>query len=275
LAQPEPLFPDQQFVAVWPRAPTFTAEGAAIVRFLTARECQTLVPCITNIDTRDVTHACDICQFECGARLETVARLRFPNDGRFFLTFKVGPPGAVELECLAEVLDLGLRWTFTVEGAPPLRRPLWQILAGRPFSRLVFPRKIAIEPSESIVHVPDLAYRFTCRFRRHKPDIKVQGLPGDPEEELACVEIVNNSRNDDWGEVNGELICPRAGAWQVLFKVSESCVVKQVIVAGPLEKLEPTEEESIALGIPVPLPPSKAAHHRASCGSPKSGKEHN
>jgi hypothetical protein len=110
----------------------------------------------------------------------------------------------------------------------------------------------------SIVHIPGLTYSFVCRFRGKKPENKVQELPGDAEETLAHTEVAGKS-SDGWNEVKCELARLRAGAWQVRFTVSELCVLVQTIVAGPVEKLEPTAEESIALGIPLPLPPSRVA----------------
>jgi hypothetical protein len=257
---PGPFVPDPEFVPVWPRAPAFVEEGAAIVRFLTAPECPHAIATIKNTETGEVTDACDICQFEFGAKLETVARIRFPQDGRFDVTFGMGPPGVVNRREAGEFFVMPQMWKFAVEGAPPPRRPLWQILAGRKVARLACPHEITVEPSESIVHVPGLVYSFRCRFREQKPGIEVRELPGDPPEWLVHAEGgVEGDSDDGWGEVKCEVACPRAGAWRVLFTISESCVVTQVIVAGPLEKLEPTAEESAAFGVPVPLPPPKVA----------------
>jgi hypothetical protein len=47
---------------------------------------------------------------------------------------------------------------------------------------------------------------------------------------------------------------PHGRCLAVAFTIPESCVVAQTIVAGLLEKLKPTANEGVALGVPVSLP---------------------
>jgi hypothetical protein len=46
------LPPDLQFTPIWPRGPSFTEEGAAIIRFLTAADCPNVSIRITNRETK-------------------------------------------------------------------------------------------------------------------------------------------------------------------------------------------------------------------------------
>jgi hypothetical protein len=247
---PEDLFPDLRFTPIWPTGPTFTEEGAAIVRFLTVANCRVVLPVIVNVATDERRSECDYCQFPFGDRIETVMRVVFPSDGSYEVFIRAGRDGLLRRAEEAQFGDLP--WRFKVTGTPAPRRAVCQLITGRRFAPLVIKSDVLeVEPRASCVVVPSDVYRFVANFRGDDLGINGRKRDGVGQNIIFPLEV-DLPEHDGWHSKDLTMIFPSAGVLEILFFVGEAYLALQLVLVGEGSQLEPTNEERIQLAAVIP-----------------------
>jgi molecular chaperone DnaK (HSP70) len=248
---PGALAPDVQFKTIWPLEPLFTDDGAAIIRFSTAPVIREIAFQVTNDATNEESHDFEIMQFESNGRLETVARVCFPADGKYTVKPFGAAAGETRLKEIKERLHSPTRWRIEVKGAPAAKRPLALLITDRPLPPLECNVLLEVTPGESLVRLPDCTYKLTCKFRGKKLGINGREMPGEPEQ-VALPEMEVESIDSDWSLARCELQFPSEGFWRVIFWVDDEQSAVQKVVAGPGGSLTLTDTEKNALTAPIP-----------------------
>jgi hypothetical protein len=248
---PEPLCPDLQFVSVWPRAPIFTGEGAAIMRVLTAASYPMVAVNVVNDATKEVSREFEVCQFPAGERVESVIRIVFPANGKYTVTAFAAEPDSEIGYPLGDISYDDKQWRFEVEGAPPLKRSLTQILAERQFPPLTCIDTFRVQPQESIIKIPGLTYEFSCRF--HGDELTINGRePLGEEKKFVPAKTTLQAGSDGWTTANCRMEFTSDGEWCVIFWVDDKQAAVQRVFAGPRGSLPLSSVEKEALRAPVP-----------------------
>jgi hypothetical protein len=245
------LPPDIQFVSIWPRAPVFTDEGAAIMRVLTAACCPHVGVKIMNDVTGDISREFEVCHFPAGEKVESVIRVIFPANGKYTVTAIASEVDSTVGHFLGDTTYETKRWRFEVEGAPPPKRRLARILAGRQFPPLKCIDKFRIQPGESIVKIPGLKYEFTCQFRGDRLGINGREPTGE-EEKIVFADRTEQPGNDGWTIANCSMEFPGDGEWRVIFWVSGEQAAVQKVFVEPDGGMQLSIVEHEALRAPLP-----------------------
>jgi hypothetical protein len=249
---PQRLRADLRFTLIWPREPLFISEGAAILRFLTAVDCRYGRASVKNRETEGTTSDFDNCQLQVEDRIETVMRVVFPAHGSYEVALVIAPSD-VDVWNAGDLLYQFLACHFRVTGTPASNRPVCQFAMDRTFAPLHISSNVwTVYPSGSCVIIPSTTDRFVCNWEGKK--LLIGGcqfaIAGG-----AVIFAVTTSRPD---ERDGCFIddCtidfPSAGIWSVFFYVDYERLAAQMVIAGDVSKLEPTNEEQAAL---IVVPP--------------------
>jgi hypothetical protein len=240
--------PDIGLRKIWPLGPSFTQEGAAIVRFLTDQEYSRVSLSIENIATGEVTWETEIGQLVVGNQIETVVRIAFPADGKYKVRVAVDESG--DHLWARELGHRSTFWRFDVAGTPAPRRDVRQLISGSSFVPIVCDR-LRISPESSCVWIPETVYEFLCTFQGKKLAILGREPNGEPEQSLVVRTTAMPSMGD-WKSRKCRLEVPSPGMWRVLFWVDGVFVATQFVVAGDTGALQLTPEERIAFAAPIP-----------------------
>jgi L1 cell adhesion molecule like protein len=248
---PEPLPPDHQFSVIWPIEPTFTHQGAAIIRFLTAADYQKVLLEIIHTATKVTTDDYEIAQFPLGGKIETIARVCFPGNGRYIVRAFAGLAGQETLQCLSEKVYGISNWIFDVQGAPPPSRPLVRLITDRPMPPLNCIETLQVTPGESTLRVSQRVHRFTCRFRG---ELGINGREpkGEPQQ-VVFPERVTESSDDGWSVAKYKIEFPSDGMWRLIFFIDDRMAAVQLLWVGSGGVLELTNIERAALKAPLPI----------------------
>jgi molecular chaperone DnaK (HSP70) len=243
------LEPDLQFTRIWPKGPSFTEEGAAIIRFSTAADFPNVIVCVRNRATKEETLAEDQCQFSVGGKIETVVRVCFPANGKYAVMAFAGRVGETRRSLGKELRYTKSEWLFDVSRVPAAKRHLCQLITGRQFMTLKCPDTFRIEPAESCVRIPGTVYRFKCSFRGDR--LVINGREPEGENGQIFFPRVNElPSSGGWKSEECTLECPATGVWRAIFWIDRTEICVQTIIAGSSGNLSLTAMEKAALSAP-------------------------
>jgi hypothetical protein len=248
---PGALPPDDRFAVVWPTEPLFTKDGAAILRFPAAPHVAQVSFMIATDADGTKSDRFEVLQFDAGARVEIVARVCFPADGKYTVIPVGAEAGVHVLRQLSEAVYGPHRWRVEVRGAPPATRPLLRLVAGREPGPLWLVEAIEVQPGGACIRLPNKLYNFSCRFRGKQVLIIGGQPPGEPEVILFPKTVLEPSASD-WSLADCELEFPDDGLWRVYFMVDGLPLAVQEVLVGEDTGLELTDTERRALAAPLP-----------------------
>jgi hypothetical protein len=231
------------FRSIWPVEPSFTQEGAAIIRFSTPADYQRASATLEHMGTRKLTTQDASCRTLAAGRIETFMRIAFPENGKYKVSLSI-MTAAGEWTSARERAHTELVWLFDVSGTPAAARSIWELMSGNVFLPLPRLDILRIDPESSCIRIPGLVYEFTCTFRG-KLVITGREPPGQ-ETQVFTARVTDVPCSSGWRSQQCRLEYPSSGTWRVMFSIDYNIVATQTVVTGFRDSRPLTAEERMA-----------------------------